>query len=372
MKFYLFPLLLFSILLNAQITVKVVSIPKNTQNIYLAGSLNGWNPKDESFKLKKTAEGKFEITLPEQEGKVEYKLTQGNWETAEGNSDGGAIENRTLNFTGKPHTTEISVESWQVPVQKKSTAAKNVKILSENFFMPQLQRNRRIWIYLPPDYETSGKKYPVMYLHDGQNLFDELTAYSGEWGIDETLNKIAQTGKTVPIVVGIDNGGDKRIDELSPFNNPKYGGGNGENYMKFIAETLKPYIDKNFRTKKCAKHTTLGGSSLGGLISVYGVAKHPKTFGKIIAFSPAFWFNSKKLNDFLQHSDVNLKKHKFYIIQGMHEDEGMKEETEKVIENLKLKKVKPENIYFKEHQDGKHNEAYWRREFQAAFEWLHS
>jgi predicted alpha/beta superfamily hydrolase len=96
----------------------------------------------------------------------------------------------------------------------------------------------RIWIYLPKDYETSHKKYEVMYLQDAQNLFDDATSYAGEWQVDETLNKIFEkTGKSL-IVVGIDNGGEKRIEELSPYKNAKYGGGNGDNYVKFIVETL--------------------------------------------------------------------------------------------------------------------------------------
>lgn len=254
--------------------------------------------------------------------------------------------------------------------EKPSTIAENVKIISENFEIPQLQRNRRIWIYLPPDYENSKKKYPVMYLHDGQNLFDDRTSYAGEWQVDEALNKIFSQTKESAIVVGIDNGGDKRIEELSGYSNPKYGGGNGENYMKFIVETLKPYIDKNYRTKTCRKYTTLGGSSLGAMISVYGAVKYPKTFGKILAFSPAFWFNSKEMDTLIKNSKGNLKKQKYYFIQGKHEDEGMDRETLKVISNLKSKGVKAENIFFKEDEDGKHNEMYWRREFPAAFLWL--
>lgn len=254
--------------------------------------------------------------------------------------------------------------------EKPSTIAENVKIISENFEIPQLQRNRRIWIYLPPDYENSKKKYPVMYLHDGQNLFDDRTSYAGEWQVDEALNRIFSQTKESAIVVGIDNGGDKRIEELSGYSNPKYGGGNGENYMKFIVETLKPYIDKNYRTKTCRKYTTLGGSSLGALISVYGAVKYPKTFGKILAFSPAFWFNSKEMDTLIKNSKGNLKKQKYYFIQGKHEDEGMDRETLKVISNLKSKGVKAENIFFKEDEDGKHNEMYWRREFPAAFIWL--
>lgn len=254
--------------------------------------------------------------------------------------------------------------------EKKHTAAENVKIISEKFEIPQLNTSRRIWIYLPKDYDTYSKKYPVMYLQDGQNLFDEATSYAGEWGIDETLNQIFEkTGKSV-IVVGIDNGGEKRIAELSPFKNNKYGGGNGDNYVKFIVETLKPYIDKNYRTKTAVKHTAIGGSSLGALISVFAAVKYPDTFGKILAFSPAFWFNSKDLNDFIVNAEVDLRNQKYYFVQGKHEDEGMEAETQKVINNLKTKRVRSQNIFFKTDEDGKHNEAYWRREFEPGMRWL--
>lgn len=254
--------------------------------------------------------------------------------------------------------------------ERKHTAAENVKIISEKFEIPQLKTTRRIWIYLPKDYETSHKKYEVMYLQDAQNLFDDATSYAGEWQVDETLNKIFEkTGKSL-IVVGIDNGGEKRIEELSPYKNAKYGGGNGDNYVKFIVETLKPYIDKNYRTKPQRKFTTIGGSSLGSLISVYAAIKYPETFGKVLAFSSAFWFNAKDLNEFISSSKVNLKHQKYYFIQGKHEDEDMEEQTKHVIENLKSKNVKTKNIFLKIDEDGKHNEMYWRREFEGAVLWL--
>ena len=254
--------------------------------------------------------------------------------------------------------------------ERKHTATENVKIISEKFEIPQLKTTRRIWIYLPKDYETSHKKYEVMYLQDAQNLFDDATSYAGEWQVDETLNKIFEkTGKSL-IVVGIDNGGEKRIEELSPYKNAKYGGGNGDNYVKFIVETLKPFIDKNYRTKPQRKYTTIGGSSLGSLISVYAAVKYPETFGKVLAFSSAFWFNAKELNEFISSSKVNLKQQKYYFIQGKHEDEDMEEQTKRVIENLKSKNVKPKNIFLKINEDGKHNEMYWRREFEGAVLWL--
>ena len=254
--------------------------------------------------------------------------------------------------------------------ERKHTATENVKIISEKFEIPQLKTTRRIWIYLPKDYETSHKKYEVMYLQDAQNLFDDATSYAGEWQVDETLNKIFEkTGKSL-IVVGIDNGGEKRIEELSPYKNAKYGGGNGDNYVKFIVENLKPYIDKNYRTKPQRKYTTIGGSSLGSLISVYAAVKYPETFGKVLAFSSAFWFNAKELNEFISSSKVNLKQQKYYFIQGKHEDEDMEEQTKSVIENLKSKNVKSKNIFLKIDEDGKHNELYWRREFEGAVLWL--
>lgn len=254
--------------------------------------------------------------------------------------------------------------------ERKHTATENVKIISEKFEIPQLKTTRRIWIYLPKDYETSHKRYDVMYLQDAQNLFDDATSYAGEWQVDETLNKIFEkTGKSL-IVVGIDNGGEKRIEELSPYKNAKYGGGNGDNYVKFIVETLKPYIDKNYRTKPQRKFTTIGGSSLGSLISIYASVKYPETFGKVLAFSSAFWFNAKELNEFISSSKVNLKQQKYYFIQGKHEDEDMEEQTNRVIENLKSKNVKSKNIFLKIDEDGKHNEIYWRREFEGAVLWL--
>lgn len=236
--------------------------------------------------------------------------------------------------------------------------------------MPQLNTTRRVWIYLPPDYYTSGKKYPVMYLQDGQNLFDAKTSYSGEWEIDETMNQIySETGQSV-VIVGVDHGGDERINELSPYKNEKYGGGKGDQYIEFIVKTLKPYIDNHYSTKADRKNTLIGGSSLGGLISVYGAVKYPQIFGDILAFSPAFWFNSKDINAFIENSDSNLKKQKIYIVQGRNEDEDMEEQTTRVINNLKSKNLKSKNIFFKIDEDGKHNEAYWGREFKGAFLWF--
>ncbi|MDV7392611.1 alpha/beta hydrolase-fold protein, partial [Arthrospira platensis SPKY1] len=167
----------------------------------------------------------------------------------EGNANGGFLPNRTFNFTGNPQTLNLSILTWEdLGGGSNSTAAANVQIMNNAFFMPQLNRSRRIWVYLPPDYNTSNKHYPVIYMKDGQNLFDQATSFSGEWQVDETLNTLFNQGDYGAIVVGIDNGGSERLNEYSPWVNAQYGGGQGNAYMAFVAETLKPHIDANFRT----------------------------------------------------------------------------------------------------------------------------
>ncbi|WP_373941728.1 alpha/beta hydrolase-fold protein [Polaribacter sejongensis] len=139
-------------------------------------------------------------------------------------------------------------------IEKLSTKAANVSILQTTFVINGLNDiAHKIWLYLPPNYTTSTEKYDVIYMHDAQNLFDDATSFVGEWGIDETLNTLYKnTGKNF-IVVGIENGGEKRIEEYTPWKNEKYGGGKGAIYINFLVNKLKPFIDKKYRTKPASR-----------------------------------------------------------------------------------------------------------------------
>lgn len=188
-KFFFALLLIIGTNYQSQVLLRITSIPKGTPEntpIFMANSLNNWNPNDPQFKLKKDSSGNYTLQIPESEGTLEYKFTQGNWETAEGDENGNKLENRKIIFNENPQTIENQILSWEHVAVKQNTASDNVKILSENFSIPQLKTNRRIWIYLPPDYSTSKKKHPVIYMQDAQNLFDDATSFSGEWKIDET------------------------------------------------------------------------------------------------------------------------------------------------------------------------------------------
>jgi glycogen operon protein len=164
---------------------------------------------------------------------------------------------------------------------------------------PQLDNQRDILVYLPPEYDTSAARYPVIYMHDGQNLFDQATAYDHEWQVDETMQALSAAGYPA-IVVGIPNMADERVDEYGPFADPRHGGGNGEAYLAFLVETLKPLIDEQFRTLGDRVHTGIMGSSMGGLISLYALFRHPDIFGFMGAMSPSLWFADRAIVEFVR------------------------------------------------------------------------
>jgi alpha-glucosidase len=258
----------------------------------------------------------------------------------------------------------------QNTAEKKSTAASNVSLLKKEFIIPGLNTiSHKVWIYLPPNYDKSSKIYPVIYMQDAQNLFDAATSYAGEWEVDETLNNLYEkTGKGF-IVVGIENGGEERLNEYTPWENKKYGGGKGAIYVDFIVKTLKPYIDDHYRTKKQQKHTCLMGSSLGGLISYYGGLQYPETFGKIGALSTSFWY-SEKVVDFTQERG-NLKKVKLFLLVGGKEGDDTDKDTQKMEKLLLKTGFKPKNLKTKINPEGQHNEAFWRSEFLEVVSWLY-
>ncbi|ARV15770.1 alpha/beta hydrolase [Polaribacter sp. SA4-12] len=255
--------------------------------------------------------------------------------------------------------------------EKKSTKAANVSILEKEFVVDGLNDiSHKIWLYLPPNYDASKEKYNVIYMHDAQNLFDDATSFVGEWSVDETLNSLYKKKGKSFIVVGVENGGTHRIEAYTPWKNLKYGGGKGEIYVDFLVKTLKPFIDKNYRTNSEAKNTAIIGSSLGGLISFYGGLKHPDIFGKIGALSTSFWF-SNKVNDFAEQNG-NQKNTKLYLLVGDKEGASMVPDTDNMAERLIDSGFPSDNIKTKIAPGGKHTESFWKAEFLEVITYLYN
>lgn len=300
-------------------------------------------------------------------GKYSFKATKGSWETVECGPNGGDVANRDISINHDT-TIMINITGWKddfPPQQKKHTASANVHIISESFNIPQLGRQRRVWIYLPPDYSRSKKKYPVIYMHDGQNLFDEYTSGYGEWGIDEIMDKLPDAQQS--IIVGIDHGGEYRITEYDPYDS-RYGKGRGADYVDFLVKNLKPYIDAHYRTRSDAKHTTIAGSSMGGLISMYAVLKYPRIFGNGGIFSPAFWIATQIYE--LAEQQPLPSATRFYFVCGDSESESMAADMQKMAGIIQAKGLAEKNITTVIMQGERHNEKQWNKDYPAFYNWL--
>ncbi|WP_299395539.1 alpha/beta hydrolase-fold protein [uncultured Gelidibacter sp.] len=229
----------------------------------------------------------------------------------------------------------------------------------------QLQTQKKIWVYLPKNYSETTLDYPVFYMQDAQNLFDAKTSYAGEWQIDEYLDSL--TNQNV-IIIGIEHGNEKRMEELTPFPHDTYGGGKADMYLDFIINTLKPQIDATYRTLKDPKDTTIFGSSLGGLLSFYAVIKHPEIFGNAGVFSPSFWF-SNAIFDLVSKSEISQSS-RFYFLSGSNESETMVPDQQKMVALLLEKGVPGHHIKSTIIEGGQHNEALWRDHFPEAYQWI--
>lgn len=339
------------------------------KDIYLSGDFEGWSGGRKQFKLQKNQK-KYSITIPKYQPTINFKFTTGNWDHVECAVNGNPIDNRTYTFSKVKDTVHIAIKNWNDATQqnKQSTATENVHVFAEDFDIPQLNRKRKISVYLPPNYEASSKRYPVLYIQDGQNVFDVTTSYSGEWKVDETLNELYTENGFGLIVVAIDHGNKKRLNEYSAWDNKKNGKGEGIAYLDFLISTLKPEIDKTYRTKPEATHTAVMGSSLGGFFAHYAAIQRPDVFGKAGIFSPSFWY----AEDCYSFTKKRVKNHsaKLYYIMGEKEGGNMVSNMERMI-TLMLDNGFPEKqLHAKIVPNGTHSETLWRAEFKDAITWL--
>jgi predicted alpha/beta superfamily hydrolase len=229
-----------------------------------------------------------------------------------------------------------------------------------NFHSRHLSSDRDVLVYLPPGYDAKkGRRYPVLYLHDGQNLFDGATAFikGAEWRVDEGAQALIASRAIEPlIIVGIYNAGKERVDEYTPTVDAKYKmGGRADLYGRMIVEELKPFIDSEYRTLRGAKDTGLGGSSLGGLVSLYLALKYPQTFGRVAVVSPSVWWDNRMIINQVRA----LKKRprlRIWLDMGTREG-GNPEEAKRGVENARLLRDALLSKGWKENSDLKYFEA---------------
>ena len=193
-----------------------------------------------------------------------------------------------------------------------------IKRTLKNVWSPQLRNRRDVDVYLPASY-PSGVRYPVVYLQDGQNLSDPAAAFAGTWDLEAAIDRLAWRGLDA-IYVGVHNTGRERLAEYSPFPDPRHGGGAADEYLAWLADTLKPRIDRMFNTRRDRDSTAILGSSMGGLVSLYAFFRYPSVFGRAGVMSPSIWFGHGAILDFIQAA--RLPRGRVYLDVGTAEGAG--------------------------------------------------
>jgi len=234
----------------------------------------------------------------------------------------------------------------------------------------QLGNRRDLLVYTPASYARGTTRYPVIYMQDGQNLFDAATSFAGDWGLKTALAWASRRGLEA-IVVGIPNMGNARIDEYTPFMDPKAGGGNGDRYLDYLINTVKPLVDARFRTLPDRAHTGIAGSSLGGLISLYAYFRYPSVFGFAAALSPALWFANAAILDVAEQAPRAAGGGRIYFDVGLPEGTAHVSLARRLRDILLAKGYEPSReLRWVEDEEGRHHESAWGKRFRKALPFL--
>lgn len=356
-------------IINTGLYIILTTDEDDARPVYIAGNFNDWRTQDKDFMMEKIGNRLYHFKFSHDFDYPElllYKFTKGDWSEVEIDSHGNRTENRsTHNHTGIQNEHVARWRKNWLPF--KQSFLPQVQLISDEFEIPQLNKTRKIWALLPHDYDNSSEHYPVLYLQDAQNLFNEKAEF-GNWEIDKKLAVMSEYKIGKIIVIAIEHAEEDRIKEYN-VGKTVLGKGQGKKYIRFVTDTLKPYVDSNFRTKKEREFTGIGGSSMGGLVSIFSGLRNPEVYGKLMIFSPSLWV----IPDLkIKPKKTNAADTKIYFYAGGDESATMIEHTKKfrddLIESEFIKDKSKINLSI--NRQGKHSETYWSDEFPKAIEWL--
>jgi pullulanase len=365
-----------------------VTVPADTPadaGIFIAGDFQGWNPGSPAHRLTRVSDHIYEITLAlELNATIEYKFTRGDWSTVEKGRRGEEISNRKLTVAATA-VVEHAVANWrdlstENAPPRQPTITGDVTLID----VPGFLGGRRVWVYLPPGYHGGDERYPVLYMLDGQNVFDESTSFAGEWKADETCERLIAAGAIEPIiVVAVANAELRRSDEYTPWYDPSYQGGGGgaaDAFLDAMSGVLVPTIDTTYRTQSGPASTGLAGSSLGGLIALYAAYEYPHTFGLIGAFSPYLgWKDDEMLRWSAGRDPVPVR---VYMDMGTREWGSMRDAdnngVDDAIDDLRVMRrvmlgqgfVEGEDLLVVEDEGARHHETAWATRLPGALRFL--
>jgi predicted alpha/beta superfamily hydrolase len=346
----------------------------DTSNVYITGShtsLGNWDPGIKNLRYNGNNLWEINISLS---GPItlEYKYTLGSWSREAQSAGGSTLPNKVLDVKGDTLVID-TVYLWKASVDAGKTITSSLKgnFRYHRAMQPEGLKERDVIVWLPPGYDSTDKRYPVIYLQDGQNLFDVSTsAFGNEWRVDETADSMVRAGTIPPvIIVGINNTSD-RSDEYLPWKK-------NAAYKNFLVHKLKPFIDSAYRTKKDAANTIVGGSSAGGIFAFMIVWEYPRVFSKAICMSPAFVSPDGFKDKFdyvinVREAEQRPKKVFFYIDNGGRDlDKLLQPGVDQMISALAQKRYRGGKDYvFIRDEAATHNEAAWANRLPYALKRL--
>lgn len=346
-----------------------LSTPDTTgMPVCIAGTFNQWN--EHEYQMREVAKGEYEIkfNLPANTRQpIEYKFLRGQWANVELDEYGSVTDNRVIDDPGEP--IQAWVPRWRVN-SKMCDDDLGPIIKFHEMVLPRTRKKRRISVLLPYDYYQTTKSYPVLYLMDGQNLFEEGAPF-GSWHIDKKLAVLAEKKRNEVIMVCIDHAGKKRIEEYNYIIHSNSEAGRGHMFIDWLVSALKPMIDKTYRTKPDQSDTGIGGSSMGGLISLMAGITRPEIFGKLMIFSPSLWKIIDLLYDRMMYLPLVSHDQYIYLYAGGREASNMKGFLKDFYNQLMAVDPADDRVKLSILDSGQHSEKYWGREFPFAIQYLY-
>ena len=358
--------IIFSLILSSWSSAQLhdltfmITVPDSTDNVYLVGGdkrLGNWK-HSEAVKLDLVNDTLFTTTVSLPKNKnIEFKFTRGGWDKEALDKNISIPQNYSINVS-RQDTVYYTIHSWKDWRSFPMSQITGDLIIHENVYSPQLDNFRTVLVWLPPSYKTNvDKRYPVLYLHDGQNVFAAGFSLSGqEWGLDETVTALIAEQKIEEIIMVAVYNNKNRTAEYSPKRR-------GNDYAEFLIFTIKPWIDQNYRTIPEREHTAVLGSSMGGIISFHLGWKYHQIFSMAGCLSPAFLVDNNEIVKRVKKTKENPDL-KFTIQNGTEELEArFQPSINKMIKYLKKKGYKENSDYLYRIYDGAHHsEGAWAQQ----------
>ncbi len=347
---------------KANVAIQVMAPGCDAAELVCSSSEGQWNTVTGVVRLRRQSPGLYVGTAPWAGKSVIYKYHLGSWESEELDEWGNKRPNR--HYIGEGDVRDVCEGFLSGGAYHRAAFLPHIEPLPSNLPLPKPFETRRIAALLPAGYERSSRRYPVLYLQDGQNLFDEFSPY-GNWELDKRMAWLSERGLGEFIVVAIDHAAEKRMKEYAPPHKTRIARGQADAYGNFLVEHLKPLIDRTYRTDPGRACTAIGGSSLGALAALQVAMNHAEVFGRAMLLSPSIWVDPELPMRWPEHAHGPTS---LFVYGGMQESAGSTATFSSLCASLLALDTPRRRIHVRSHfePNAEHNENAWGAVFPRA------